>query len=149
MMMRFDMKKKGILHSGLLDLVASAGHGDLIAVTDRGFPLPSDKGIKVIDLGIAEGIPSFIDVVSLFADELEVEKIIHAEESLKSCPDTIIKVKKLFESGMPYSVIPHKKFKSLALSGYDRETGRVIGFVRTGEFTAYSNIILQCGVVFA
>ena len=142
------MKKKGILHSGLLDLIASAGHGDLIAVTDRGFPLPSDPGIKVIDLGIAEGIPSFIDIVSLISNELEVENVIHAEESLSSCPDFVTKVKKLFKSGMPYTVIPHKKFKALALSGNDEDLGRVIGFVRTGEFTAYSNVILKSGVVF-
>ena len=149
MVVRFIMKKKGILHSGLLDLIASAGHGDLIAVTDRGFPLPSGNGIKVIDLGIAEGLPSFIDIVSLFADELEVEKIIHAEESLNSCPDSLTKVKKLFKPEISCHVIPHRRFKSLAVSGKDEEIGRIIGFVRTGEFTAYSNIILQCGVVFS
>lgn len=142
------MKKKGILNSSLLELIASAGHRDLIAVTDRGFPLPLKEGIKVIDLGIAEGIPSFIDVVSLLADELEVEKIIHAEESLKKCPETVSGVKNLFNSEMPYSVIPHSRFKSLAISGSDSELGRIIGFIRTGEFTAYSNVILQCGVVF-
>ncbi len=148
MLVRFIMKKKGILHSGLLELIASAGHGDLIAVTDRGFPLPSNSGIKVIDLGIAEGIPSFIDIVSLVSNELEVEKVIHAEESLKSCPDFVTKVKKLFNSEMPYDVIPHKRFKALAVSGKDEELGRIIGFVRTGEFTAYSNVILKSGVVF-
>ncbi len=142
------MKKRGIMHSGLLDLIVSAGHGDLIAVTDRGFPLPLAHGIKVVDLGIAEGIPAFVDIVSLLALELEVEKIIHAEESLKSCPDFMIKVKRLFGPEMLYSVVPHKRFKSLVVSGNDEEMGRIIGIIRTGEFTAYSNIILQCGVVF-
>ena len=99
------MKKKGILNSSLLELIASAGHRDLIAVTDRGFPLPLKAGIKVIDLGIAEGIPSFIDVVSLLADELEVEKIIHAEESLKKCPETVSGVKNLFNTEDGFAVL--------------------------------------------
>ncbi len=142
------MKKNGILDSRLLDLLAAAGHGDLIAVTDRGFPLPISSGIKVVDLGIAEGIPKFFDIVSLIADEISVEKILHAEESLEKCPDIISDVKGLFGSDIPCGIIPHKRFKSLAVSGHDDELGRIIGFVRTGEFTAYSNVILQCGVVF-
>ena len=143
------MKKKGILNSDLLELIASAGHGDIIVVTDRGFPLPSKQsGIRVIDLGIVEGLPAFTDIVSLIVNELEVESIIYAEESNTKCSATISKVKQMFSPEMPSAVVSHARLKTAAISGYDDEYGRVIGFVRTGEFTPYANVMLQCGVVF-
>lgn len=143
------MKKKGILNGDLLELIASAGHGDLIVITDRGFPLPSEgSGVKVIDLGISEGLPSFMDIVSLITEELEVESMIHAEESLDKCPEYINRVKQFAENDLPVKVVPHVRFKNAAVAGYDDEFGRIIGFVRTGEFTPYANVMLGCGVVF-
>ncbi|HAK45618.1 MAG TPA: D-ribose pyranase [Spirochaeta sp.] len=143
------MKKKGILNSEILKLIASAGHGDLIIITDRGFPLPSaDSGVQIVDLGIAEGLPSFMDIVSLISTELEVEKIVHAGESLEKCPELIAGAKKLFGKDLPCSVISHTRLKAAAVSGRDEEFGRIIGFIRTGEFTPYANIVLSCGVVF-
>ena len=143
------MKKNGILNSDLLKLIASAGHGDLIVVTDRGFPLPScGSEVNIIDLGIAPGLPSFMDIVSLLTDELKIERIIHAEESLEKCPDVVSGLKKIFEPDLPCRVVPHKRLKQAAISGNDQELGRVIGFIRTGEFTPYANVMLGCGVMF-
>ncbi len=143
------MKKNGILNGDLLKLIASAGHGDLIVVTDRGFPLPSGGSeVNVIDLGIAPGLPLFLDIVSLLSEELKIEKIIHAEESLDKCPDIISELKGIFGADLPCRVVPHKRLKETAISGNDRELGRVIGFIRTGEFTPYANVILGCGVMF-
>lgn len=148
------MKKKGILHGALLELIASAGHADLIVVADRGFPLPSEtSGVKVIDLGITQGLPSFLQIVSLVCEELAVEAVIHAEESLEKCPEYIAEAKKfagssLRGSELPCTLVSHARFKTAAVSGFDEEFGRVIGFIRTGEFTPYANIMLRCGVVF-
>lgn len=142
------MKKSGILNKDLLELIVEAGHNDLIIVTDRGFPLPTDPRVKVVDLGISKGIPSFLDIVSLISKELEVQKVYFSQESFVSCPEYVSNVKKTFGEETQNEIIPHSDILNLVLGEKNKKLGRLVGFVRTGEFTSYSNIILECGVAF-
>lgn len=49
------MKKGGVLHPLLAQVVASLGHGDLLVVADAGLPIP--PGPLRIDLAYAPGRP--------------------------------------------------------------------------------------------
>ena len=81
------MKTKGILHNDLSRTVARLGHGDMLVITDRGFPFPRHGETECIDISIARDIPKFIDVVKVVLEELEIEKVIIANETKKISPD--------------------------------------------------------------
>ncbi|MGC9313692.1 MAG: D-ribose pyranase [Sediminispirochaetaceae bacterium] len=145
------MKRKGILNRQLLELLSTVGHGDRIVITDRGFPIPQNGSTRVIDLGIVPGVPSFADVLFPLFDELIVEGYILAEETFTYNREIIEQVRKhpaiTEPEGMTEQIVPHTEFKDMVLS---RDPDRVplTGYIRTGEFTKYTNIILICGVAF-
>jgi D-ribose pyranase len=147
------MKTKGILNDELSKLVARMGHGDMLVITDRGFPFPSHNRTVCIDLSIGRNLPKFIDVVKVVLEELEVEEVIIADETASISPSiykelkNIISIKKNKGNKIIEKTILHKDFKDMVLNGsLDRK--EVKGFVKTGEFTPYANIILISGVDF-
>jgi len=146
------MKRKGILNRQLLELLSTVGHGDMIAVTDRGFPLPRRGETRVIDLGIVPGLPSFEDLLFPLLDELVVEGYILAEETFKYNPEMIEHLRNCpaikSDEGIVEQVIPHSDFKGLVLSEGRNGHPSLAGCIRTGEFTKYTNVILICGVAF-
>lgn len=143
------MKRRGILHSPLNDLICSLGHGDLLAVTDRGFPLPDPYGVRVVDLGIAEGLPSFSETIEIILDELVIEKVIFAHETERYNPKMIKELFALLDGSVESERVDHSLMKEVVITGTRRPgLGRIVGFIRTGEFTRYTNVLLQCGVAF-
>ena len=130
------MKKQGILNATLSGIIASMGHTDLLVVADAGLPVP--PGVPVIDLAVRCGVPSFADVLSAVAADLQVEQIVIASEALATA-DPLPEVTELFPD-VPVTTCPHDEFK--------QRTARARAVVRTGECTPYHNVILQAGVVF-
>lgn len=130
------MKKQGILNAALSNILASMGHTDLLVVADAGLPIP--PGVPVIDLAVRCGVPTFADVLSAIANELQVEQIVIASEA-RQTGDPLPEVAELFP-GVPLTTCPHEEFKQRA--------ARARAVVRTGECTPYHNVILQAGVVF-
>jgi D-ribose pyranase len=130
------MKKHGILNSMLSGLIASLGHTDLLVVADAGLPIP--PGVPVIDLAVRCGVPSFEDVLTAVAGEVQIEQIVIASE-IQQTGDPLPEVAELF-AGVPVTAVPHKEFKE--------RTARARAVVRTGECSPYHNVILQAGVVF-
>jgi D-ribose pyranase len=146
------VKRNGILNGQLLSLMARLGHGDMIVITDRGFPFPHNGFTEVIDLGIIPNVPSFADVLFPLLEELEIEGYIYAQEMKKSNPRMAERIEQhpaLNGKAMrEQSVIPHPQFKQIVM-GEDPSRGLLTGFIRTGEFTKYTNVILTCGVTFS
>lgn len=130
------MKKQGILNAALSNILASMGHTDLLVVADAGLPIP--PGVPVIDLAVRCGVPTFADVLSAIANELQVEQIVIASEA-RQTGDPLPEIAELFP-GVPLTTCPHEEFKQRA--------ARARAVVRTGECTPYHNVILQAGVVF-
>ncbi len=131
------MKKQGILHPELSDLIASMGHTDQLVVADAGLPIPDE--VWRIDLAVTQGIPSFLDTVRAILTELEVQEAVVAEEISSKSPELYGQLRELLDD-IPISTVPHEEFKACAC-----ETK---GIVRTGEFTPYANVMLISGVVF-
>jgi len=133
------MKKIGTLNSHLSRVIASMGHSDRLVVCDSGLPIP--RGGETIDLALVKNIPRFLDTVRVVLEELEVEGAVIATEMEDSNPRLYRDLMSLLK-GIRVKKVPHEKIKSLT-----RQNGNIV-FVRTGEATAYANVILISGVTF-
>ncbi|MGM8364973.1 D-ribose pyranase [Virgibacillus sp. W0181] len=132
------MKKRGIMHPGLNKLIAETGHTDEVVVTDAGLPLPEEVNTR-IDFALKEGMVPFLELLDTVIDELSVEKIILAEEIKTASPKMQQEILKRFEN-VEVEYMPHTDFKA--------RTKSTRGFIRSGEFTPYANVILVGGVVY-
>jgi D-ribose pyranase len=131
------VKKKGVLNKDISEVVASLGHLDKLTICDAGLPIPDD--VWRIDLAVSEGIPGFIEVTKVLAEDVKVQKIIMAEEIKVKSPQIEAKVIEIFK-GVEVVYVPHDKFKEMSVGS------RAI--IRTGEFTPYANVIIVSGVMF-
>lgn len=131
------MKKDRLLNPNILVEVASLGHTDYLCIADCGLPIP--KGVRVIDVSLVAGIPSFLDVLKAVNEELVIESIIVASEIDTINPTLMIEINSLTRD-IPIEKIPHREFKN--------RTQNAKCIIRTGETTPYANIILVGGVNF-
>jgi D-ribose pyranase len=131
------MKKTGLLHAELSQVIATMGHGDLLVIADAGLPVPA--GTRCIDLAVMQGVPAFDAVLAAVLGELQVERAVHATEALQRSPDFVSGLRTQL-GDTPLAHIDHEAFKA--------RTAAARAIVRTGEFTPYANVILQAGVVF-
>jgi len=149
----WTMKTEGILNSNLIRVMGRMGHGDLLVITDRGFPFPLHGLTETIDLSVTKNIPAFMDVVKAVVSDFEIEEAIIAEETGKVSPHVqkqlleVLSKKKNKGNDIKITYIPHDKFKNLVLHGAERGEP-VACFVKTGEFTPYANVILVSSVPF-
>jgi D-ribose pyranase len=131
------MKKSKVINSDISRVIAQMGHFDKLSIGDAGMPVP--MGTEKIDLAVDNGIPSFMQVLTNVLEELEVQRIYLAEEIKTENPTMLENIKELMPE-TPISFIPHSDMK--------QDLNNCHAFVRTGEMTPYSNIILESGVVF-
>jgi D-ribose pyranase len=129
------------------------GHGDMLVITDRGFPFPRHPYTECIDLSIGRGLPQVVDVLKVVLEELEIEGVIIADETKTVSPKTYEAFKAVLApvknkgNDIVEQNIPHPEFKDMVLNG-GLERKEVKVFVKCGEFTPYANIILISGVDF-
>ena len=131
------MKKTGIINSEISAVVANMGHMDWLSIGDAGMPVPF--GTKKIDLALDKELPSFIDVLKNVLKEMKVQKIYLAEEIKDQNPDQLAAIKELLPD-VEVAFVPHSQLK--------KDLAKTHAFIRTGEMTPYSNIILESGVTF-
>lgn len=131
------MKKIGILNSEISRVVSELGHLDMIVIADAGLPIPAH--VKRIDLALKKGVPSFIETVETVLQEMCVENAyVAGEMGLASASKKRELIGVL--PGVQIKVITHEELKAL--------THQAKAVIRTGEFTAYANVVLQAGVIF-
>jgi D-ribose pyranase len=128
------MKKIGIINSQISAVIASMGHNDTLAIVDAGYPIPLT--VERIDLALEPGVPGFLQTLKVVLQELYVERIILAEEIQQHSPHILKGVQELLPDA-PIQFIPHEAFKRTAPASS--------AFIRTAEFTPFSNIILVAG----
>ncbi|PWG00349.1 D-ribose pyranase [Levilactobacillus bambusae] len=131
------MKKTTVINSELSTVIAGMGHMDWLSIGDAGMPVP--MGTQKIDLAVTKQLPSFIDVLKNVLAELEVQRIYLAEEIVDQNPEQLQAIKDLMP-GVEITYVPHSELK--------KDLSQTHAFVRTGEMTPYSNIILESGVTF-
>ncbi|MGO3548779.1 MAG: D-ribose pyranase [Paucilactobacillus nenjiangensis] len=122
------MKKTTVINSDLSRVISQMGHFDTLAIGDAGMPVP-----------VTKNLPSFIDVVMNIISELEVQEIILANEIRTNNPSQLTAIQKLF---------PDTKISFIAHEDMKKDLKDAKAFVRTGEMSPFSNIILVSGVTF-
>jgi len=129
------MKRSGILNAPLAGRLARLGHTDLVVVADAGLPIPAH--VPVVDLAVVFGLPRFTDVLDALLAEIVVE---HA---WVSAPADDGPAGGWVDARLPAPAqrVPHDDLKVMV--------GTAHLVVRTGEDTAYANVVLRCGVPFA
>ncbi|ARJ72210.1 MULTISPECIES: D-ribose pyranase [Latilactobacillus] len=131
------MRKTKVINTQISSVISDMGHFDTLSIGDAGMPVPA--GTKKIDVAIENGVPSFIQVLTNILSELEVQKVYLANEIKTANPEQLEAIKALIGE-TPIEFIDHSQMK--------QDLNKAKAFVRTGEMTPYSNIILESGVVF-
>jgi D-ribose pyranase len=129
------MKEVGMINGQIDSALTRQGHMDLMMVVDAGFPVPDH--VELIDIALSEGVPKILDVLAELRKVHSVEKIIMAQDTLDHNPTYFRAVSKAFGDGVEVEVIPHAELK-------DRSR-KVKTIVRTGDFTAWGNVMLVSG----
>lgn len=139
------MYKGQLLNSEILQILSKMGHSDQIAIGDAGLPIPNN--IQRIDLALTYGIPSFMQVFESLSKDMQIEKVILAEEIIYRNPDLhrqvlkqIEKFEQLQKNTIETTYITHEMLKV--------QTHHCKAVIRTGECSPFANIILQSGVIF-
>lgn len=131
------MKKTGVINTALSSVISDMGHTDQLAIGDAGMPVPD--ATPKIDLAVSANLPSFISVLKNVLLEMEVQEIILANEIQTWNPRQLTAIQQIFPDTLT-TFIPHEEMK--------KDLANTKAFVRTGEMTPYSNIILVSGVTF-
>ena len=133
------MKKTGLLHAELSQVIAAMGHGDVLVIGDAGLPVPA--GVRRIDLALMQGVPTVAQVLQAVLGELQVEHALLAQESLgdgDTLPEWYLQQGVLLPAAP--TIVTHAEIK--------RRSQQACAVIRTGEYTPYANIGLVSGVVF-
>ena len=129
------MKEVGMINGHIDSALNRQGHMDLMMVVDAGFPCPDH--VELIDIALAEGVPQILDVLAELNKVHSVEKIVMARETQDHNPTYFGKAAKAFGDDVEIEVVPHSEFKERS---QDVKT-----IVRTGDFTAWGNVMLVSG----
>lgn len=131
------MKKIGMLNSNISSIISQMGHTETLAIGDCGLPIP--KETERIDIALIKDVPTFIQTLKVVLQELQIEEVEIAKETLDVSPKLYEEIKN--EIGdVKITFITHEELKVKL-----KECKAVI---RTGEQTPYANIILKSGVIF-
>ncbi|MTH47787.1 D-ribose pyranase [Intestinirhabdus alba] len=139
------MKKGTVLNSEISSIISRLGHTDTLVVCDAGLPVPN--GTSRIDMALTQGIPSFMQVVEVVTQEMQVEAAILAQEIKQHNPrlhaallDYLALLEQRQGNTIEISYVSHQQFK--------QQTADSQAVIRSGECSPYANIILCAGVTF-
>ncbi|MEG1723981.1 MAG: D-ribose pyranase [Anaerovoracaceae bacterium] len=128
------MNEIGILNRNLAAAISKQGHGDLLMITDAGFAIPKD--MDVIDLSLAVNSPKVIDVICELKKYFSAEKFIISASTEEISPSHFNSLKSILQN-INAEVVTQKRFIEIS------KNVKVV--VRTGDFTAFGNVILVSG----
>lgn len=129
------MRETGILNQEISDVFSMMGHMDELIIADAGFPIP--LGIRTVDISLAKNKPTVMELLEELKKHFSVEKLIMANETRDVSPTRFNDITDLFGKDMPFETMPHTDFK--------QRSRTVKAVIRTGDFTAYSNVLLVSG----
>jgi len=127
------MTETGILNRDIAAEMSKLGHTDTMLIADAGLAIPNST--KVIDLSLDINVPTVLDVLKVVLKNFSVEKVIISKATEDVSPTRKKDMLALFPAGTPCDIVPHPVLR-------DEMTRTVKFAIRTGDFTANSNIIL-------
>ena len=129
------MKEVGMINGQIDSALTRQGHMDLMMVVDAGFPCPDH--VELIDIALSEGTPKILEVLAELRKVHSVERIVMAQETSDHNPTHFAEVAGAFGDGVAVEVIPHSELKE--------RSHAVKTIIRTGDFTAWGNVMLVSG----
>jgi D-ribose pyranose/furanose isomerase RbsD len=130
------MLKTGILHNELKHALASMGHGDILLVTDAGFPTP--RGAWRIELAISHNFPDLVPILELINAEFISEKVMFAEDMVVNNGPMHRQIQRIFTAS-DLEPVPHQRL----LTEIAHAAKAV---VRTAGYVPWGNVALVSGV---
>jgi D-ribose pyranase len=122
----------GIINPHVQDLICRVRHTNALVIADAAFPFWPE--IETVDLSLVRGVPTIIQLLDAILPNFKAGPIYMAEEFKTTNPkSTQIAFAKACR-GVPITFEPHLEFK--------KRVPNAIGLIRTGDTTAYGNIIL-------
>ena len=131
------MRRTGLLHAELLEVIARLGHGQTLVISDAGLPIAPH--VRRIDLALRPGLPGFLAVLEVVLEAGVFEAATIASE-LPTSDAQLADAIGAHLGHAPVDQVPHEELKRLAADA--------VAVVRTGEFTPYANVVLRAGVPF-
>ena len=123
---------EGIINPQLQHLLCRIRHTNALVIADAAFPFWPQ--VETVDLALVRGVPSIIQVLDAILPNFKAGAVHMAEEFRAH---NSAEKQKEFETafrGVPMHFEPHILFK--------KRVPDAIGLVRTGDTTAYGNLIL-------
>lgn len=127
------MTETGILNRDIAAEMIKLGHTDRMLIADAGLPIPND--IRVIDLALKENVPNTVEVLREILRHFSVEKFFMSEDISRVNPSREKEYRDMFDKNVESELVKHTDFKSVLIP-------TVKFAIRTGDFIAYSNVIL-------
>lgn len=127
------MKETGIINREIAAELSKMGHTDRMMIVDAGLAVPNTT--KVIDLSLAENLPTCITVLEEILKHFSVEKIVYSQATADVSPAREKEFLNYFDDSVEVEIVSHQVFR-------DKLTKDVKFVIRTGDFTANSNIML-------
>ena len=127
------MTETGILNREIAAEMAKMGHTAMMLIADAGLAIPNTT--KVIDLSLAKDLPTALQVLDEVLKHFSVEKIIYSQATVDVSPTREQAFLERFDDSVEKQVVPHAVLR-------DELTRKVKFAIRTGDFTANSNLIL-------
>ena len=134
------MLQEGILNPAVNDLLSRIRHTNTLVIADWAFPFYPE--IEVIDLSLTRGIPMITDLLAVLAKNFKVGQIWQAEEFLTTNPQPVIQDYESKFEGFR-TLYPELEITRLPHIDFKKKVPESIGLIRTGDPTAYGNIILE------
>ena len=129
------MLEIGIINRELARIISRQGHGDWLMITDAGFAIPKDADI--LDISLAENIPTVPDVLAVLSRFFSVEKMILAKQTSDINPKLFNRITRSFGENVEVELVDHVTLKEISKKSKS--------IIRTGDFTAFGNVILVSG----
>ena len=123
---------KGIINPEVNSLLSRVRHTNTLVIADAAFP--SWPQVETVDLSLVRGIPTILQVLEAILPNWKCGEVFMARE-FKECNGA--KMQAAFKracGGIKMTFEPHLDFK--------KRVPGAIGLIRTGDTTAYGNIIL-------
>lgn len=127
------MTETGFLNREIAAEMSKMGHTDKLLIADAGLAIPNTT--RVIDLSLAKDVPTAVEVLKTVLANFSVESIILSQATAEVSPTRQQEFLSCFEQEIPCEIVSHPHFR-------DDLTKEVKFAIRTGDFTANSNIIL-------
>jgi len=127
------MTETGIINREIAAEMSKMGHTDKMMIVDAGLAVPNTT--KVIDLSLKENVPTAIEVLDEVLKHFSVEKVILSQATRDVSPAREKEFLARFDKSVEVEIVPHPVLR-------DEFTKNVKFVIRTGDFTANSNIVL-------